>query len=74
MKSVDFTESQIVKILSEARGTSVNDVARKHNINEATIYAWHKKFGQLGAGDIKRLRHLKNEQVRRQRLVAKRGN
>jgi putative transposase len=68
---MDFSESQIVKILCEARWTPVNDVARKHNITEATILAWRSKFGQLGAEDIKRLRHLKNAHARGQRLVAK---
>jgi putative transposase len=71
MKKIDFTESQIVKILCEARLTSVMDVARKHNITEATISAWRGKFGELGAEDVKRLRHLKIEHVRRQRSVAK---
>lgn len=74
MKKMDFTESQIVEILCEARWTSINDVARKHRITEATIYAWRNKFGQLGAADIKRLRHLKTEHARRQRPVAKGGN
>ena len=69
MKRMEFTESQIVKILCEARWTPVNDVARKHNITEATIQAWHAKFGQLGAEDIKRLRHLKTAHARRQRLA-----
>ena len=69
MKRMEFTESQIVKILSEARWTPVNDVARKHNITEATMQAWHAKFGQLGAEDIKRLRHLKTAHARRQRLA-----
>jgi len=73
MKRMEFTESQIVKILSEARWTPVNDVARKHNITEATIHAWRGKFGQLGAEDIKRLRHLKTAHARRQKLAAKPG-
>ena len=71
MKRMEFTESQIVKILCEARLTPLNDVARKHNITEGTIHAWRGKFGELGAGDIKRLRHLKNSHARRQRLVTK---
>jgi putative transposase len=74
MKKTDFTASQIVKILCEARLTSVNDVARKHNITEATIYAWHGKFGQSGAEDVKRLRHLKSNHARRQRNASKAGN
>lgn len=69
MKKIDFTENQIVKILCEARLTSVSDVARKHNITEATINAWRGKFGELGAEDVKRLRHLKIEHAKRQRSV-----
>ena len=71
MKRMEFTESQIVKILCEARWAPINDVARKHNITEATIQAWRGKFGQMGAEDIKRLRHLKTAHVRRQKLAAK---
>jgi putative transposase len=67
MNKMEFTESQIVKILCEARLTAVNDVARKHNISEATILAWRGKFGELGAEDVKRLRHLKHDHARRQR-------
>jgi putative transposase len=70
---MEFTESQIVRILCEARLTPVNDVARKHNITEGTIHAWRGKFGELGAEDIKRLRHLKNSHAKRQRLVTKVG-
>lgn len=68
-KAPDYTESQIVEILREARSTSVNDVAAKHHVSEAAIYAWHNKFGQLGAEDIRRLRHLKLDHARRQRMV-----
>lgn len=68
-KAPDYTESQIVEILREARSTSVNDVAIKHNVSEAAIYAWHNKFGQLGAEEIRRLRHLKLDHAKRQRLV-----
>jgi putative transposase len=68
---MDFTESQIVKILCEARWAPVNDVARKHKVTEATIHAWRGKFGQLGAEDIKQLRHLKTAHARRQKPSSK---
>jgi hypothetical protein len=68
MKRTEFTERQIVEILCEARSNSVNDVAKNHNITVATIHAWHAKFGRLGAEDVKRLRHLKKEHARHQRL------
>jgi putative transposase len=71
MKKIDFTERQIFEILCEARANSLDDVARIHNITTATICAWRAKFGRSGAEDIKRLRHLKGDHARRQRLVAK---
>jgi putative transposase len=60
-----------VEILREARSNSVDDVARDHNITAATICAWRMKFGALGAEDVKRMRHLKSEHAKRQKLIAK---
>lgn len=68
-KPIKHTESQIAEILREARRTSINAVATRYNVSEAAIYAWHTKFGQLGAEEIKRLRHLKLQHARRRRFV-----
>jgi transposase len=68
-KTIKHTESQIAEILREARRTSVTEVVIRYNVSAATIYAWDTKFGQLGADEIKRLRHLKSEHARRQRLA-----
>jgi transposase-like protein len=32
------------------------EVAKKHGISDATIYAWRKRYGQLAPVDVKRLR------------------
>jgi hypothetical protein len=68
---MEFTEKQIVAILSEARSSALDDVAKNHNITVATICAWRSKFSHLGAEEIKRLRHLKSEHVRRQKVAAR---
>jgi transposase len=68
-RPAEHTESQIAEILREARRTSVNEVATRYNVSEAAIYAWHSKFGQLGAEEIKRLRHLKSQHARRKQLM-----
>jgi putative transposase len=31
-------------------------VAKRHGVSEPSIYAWRKKFGDMGTDDVKRLR------------------
>jgi putative transposase len=67
-----FTEEQMVKILREADATSVPEVAKKHGVSDQTLYAWRKRFGGMGADDVKRLRQLEGENTRLKKLVAER--
>jgi len=72
MKKIRFSEEQMVKILREADTAPVVDVAKKHGISDQTIYLWRKKFGQLEAADVKRLRQLELENGKLKKLVAER--
>lgn len=54
MKKTRFSEEQMVKILHEADSRPVAEVAKKHGVSDATIYAWRKRFGSLEPVDVKR--------------------
>jgi putative transposase len=72
MKKTRFSEEQMVKILREADKLPVKEVAKKHAVSEVTIYAWRKRFGELEAVDVKRLRQLEAENARLKKILAER--
>jgi len=71
MKRSRFTEVQVAYALRQAEaGTPVMDVCRGLGISEATFYIWKKKYGELGASEVRRLRQLEEENARLKRVVA----
>jgi putative transposase len=72
MKKSRFSEEQMVTILREADRTTVAEAAKKHQVSDATIYAWRKHFGQMEAADVKRLKALELENSRLKKLLAER--
>jgi putative transposase len=72
MKKTRFSEEQMVKIVREADKAPVSEVAKKHGVSDVTIYAWRKRFGQLEAVDVKRLRALEAENARLKKVLAER--
>ena len=71
MKKSKYTEEQISYVLRQAEaGTPVEDVCRGMGISVATFYIWKKKYGELGASEVRRLRQLEDENARLKRLVA----
>jgi putative transposase len=71
MKRSKFTEEQVTYVLRQAEaGTAVEDIFRSMGISQATFYIWKKKFGELGASEVRRLRQLEEENLRLKKLVA----
>lgn len=71
MKKSRFTEEQVAYALRQAdAGTAVEDICRSLGISQATFYNWKKKYGELGASGVRRLRQLEEENLRLKKLVA----
>jgi putative transposase len=72
MRKSQFTDEQMVAIVREADRGNVAEVAKRHKVSSQTIYLWRKRFGQLEASDVKRLKALEAENARLKKLVAER--
>lgn len=49
MKKSKYCEVRIVRLLREADRDTIADVAKRHGVSEASIYAWCKRFGGMAA-------------------------
>ena len=62
MRKTMFSEDQITVALRQAdAGTSVEEICRKLGIAESTFFRWKKQFGGLGVGELREMRHLRDE-------------
>lgn len=72
MKKSRYNDEQIVRILRETDQDTVVNVAKGHGVSTASIYAWQKRFSEMGVDDIKRLKTLESENARLKKLLAER--
>lgn len=71
MKKSRFTEQQIAFALQQAEtGTSVEEVCRKLGVSQATFFRWKKVYGGLMPSEVRKLKHLEEENARLRKLVA----
>ena len=66
-----FNETQILSILKEYEaGKTANELSREHGISKNSIYVWQNKYSGMTAADIKRLKHLEEENSKLKRMYA----
>lgn len=71
MKKTRFNETQILQILKEYEaGKTANELSREHGISKSTINNWQSKYSGMTASDIKRLKHLEDENNKLKRMYA----
>lgn len=71
MKKSNFTESQIIKILSlQEAGRSVSDICREQGISQATFYNWKSKYSGMDISQLKQLKELEKELSLYKKIVA----
>ena len=69
------TPEQIIRKLREAdrlsgEGREAAAVCKQLEVSETTLHRWRAQYGDLKAGDAKRLKELEKENQRLKRIVA----
>ena len=71
MRRSQFTESEILHLLSEANaGVSVAEICRTARVSLRTFYRWRRRFGGLNAPAVMQMKELAAENARLRGLVS----
>ena len=71
MRKSRFNETQILGILKEYEGgIQAQEICRKYSINRNTLYNWKTKYSGMTSSEIKKLRHLEEENNKLKRMYA----
>ena len=71
MKKSKFSEVQITRILKEFdQGKSAEEITRDHGVSRATLYKWRQRYGGMEASELKRVKHLEEENARLKKMYA----
>jgi putative transposase len=71
MKKSEFSEAQIIKIISEQeKGKSVSDICREHGISQPTFYQWKSKYSGMDLNQLKQMKEMEKELSQYKKIVA----
>jgi putative transposase len=64
-------EERIIYALKRLQaGSKGLEVCRKMGVSEQTLYNWKRKYGGMGVGELRRLKHLEEENRKLKQLEA----
>lgn len=71
MKRSRFNETQILNVLKEYEsGIPAVELCRQHEINKNTLYNWKNKYSGMTTSDLRKLKHLEEENAKLKRMYA----
>ena len=70
MKKTRRTTEQIIRILRDSEGLSVDEACRRHEISAPTYHRWKPKYGGMGIKEAQRLRDIEKENSELKKLLA----
>jgi len=70
MKKLRRKTEEIIRILRDSEGLSVDQACRKHGISQPTYHRYKKKYGGLDVKEAQRLRDLEKENTELKKLLA----
>lgn len=71
MKKSKFTETQIIKILSDQeKGKTVMEICREYGISQPTFYQWKSKYYGMDVNQLKQLKEMEKELSQYKKIVA----
>jgi putative transposase len=71
MRRSKFSPEQIARILKEFdNGKSVDQLNREHGVSTATFYKWRSKYAGMNSAELKKLKHLEEENVKLKQMYA----
>ena len=70
MKETRRTTEQIIRILRDSEGLSVDEACRKHEISAPTYHRWKAKYGGMAIKEAQRLKDLEKENSELKKLLA----
>ncbi len=71
MRRSKFTEQQIVGMLKQHEaGMTMAEVSRQNGISLSTFQNWKAKYGGMDVSELRRVKHLEEENSRLKRMYA----